>query len=282
MDLKNVKVEPVGQTCGAAVHVDKETLFQPDFPAFCLDLLAKYAALVFPKVNLTDEEQLKFTDSLGDRYNFTNNVPGGNASMQDVYTITLDKSVNNEPEYVLGSFYWHQDGIVSPNPPSPITLLSCKVPPDPGKGGQTEFSNTYAAWEALPEETKQQLEGMRVMHSLTAACREVSSPEDIREDLRDLAFEHPLVWTRKDGRKSLLIGLTADYIVGMPKVHGRAVLNRLNEWASRPEFCCRHEWSPGDFAMWDNTGTLHRAVPYDLESRRRMHRTSVGGFEAVA
>lgn len=275
-----LKVEPIKPAIGAVVHADRAMFADPDFAEQVLELLEKYTALVFPKVGLSDEEQLAFTDKLGDRVNFTRNVPGGDVSLKDVYTITLDPKVNTEPEYVLGSMFWHMDGICSDIPPPKATLLSCRRPPD--KGGQTEFANVFAAWEALPEEEKAELEGLRVVHSVTAAVREIATPEELNPERRGMTHEHPLVWTHKSGRKSLLLGCHADYIVGMPKAQSRALLARLLEWAAQPNFTLRHTWSEGDFAIWDNCGALHRALPYAEDSGRRMHRTSLAGVDAVS
>jgi AcrR family transcriptional regulator len=87
--------------------------------------------------------------------------------------------------------------------------------------------------------------------------------------------EHPLVRTRKDGRKSLVIGSTADTVVGMEVAHGRALLARLVEWAGQPAFTYRHEWQEGDFVIWDNRTAMHRVIPYPSDSGRMMHRTSI-------
>ena len=97
-----------------------------------------------------------------------------------------------------------------------------------------------------------------------------------------MKHEHPLVWTHQDGRKSLLLGCHADYIVGMPHAQGRALLARLIEWAGQPAFSARHTWKKGDFAIWDNTGSMHRALPYSETSGRLMHRTTVAGYEEIA
>lgn len=278
--VADVNVEAIKPKVGAVVHVDKATFLDRAFVSRCLELIEKHTALVFPRLGLTDEEQLAFTDSLGERINFTDSVPGGDEATKDVYTITLDRAVNTDPEYVYGSMFWHMDGIVSDIPPPKFTLLSCHQPPD--KGGQTEFANTYAAWEALPDEEKAELEGLRVVHNLVAGLRGILDPDEINPAKRKMNHEHPLVWTHESGRKSLLIGHHADYIVGMPKPQGRALLARLLEWAGQPEFSCRHTWQTGDFAMWDNTGALHRALPYSEDSGRRMHRTTVAGYEAIA
>lgn len=274
------RIEAIKPAIGAVVHADRAEFRERGFAERILDLLERHTALVFPRVNLSDEEQLAFTDCLGARVNFTRSVPGGDEASRDVYTITLDPVVNTEPEYVLGSMFWHMDGITSDIPPPKATVLSCRH--TASKGGQTEFASTYAAWEALPEDEKAELEGLRVVHSLVAAVREVASPEEINAARRAVAHEHPLVWTHKSGRKSLLVGYTADYVVGMPKAQGRALLARLLEWTAQPAFTVRHHWQQGDLAMWDNCGALHRALPYDAHSGRRMHRTSVAGYEAVA
>jgi len=274
------QIEQIKPAIGAVVRADRSSFGGARLAEQVLELLEKHSALVFPGVGLSDEEQLAFTDSLGARVNFTNRVPGGDSSSRDVYTVTLDKEINTEPEYVLGSLFWHMDGVTSDIPPPKATILSCRRAAP--KGGQTEFASTYAAYEALPEDEKAELEGLRVVHTVTAAVREVASPEEIDEVRRGYAQEHPLVWSHKSGRKSLLVGYTADYVVGMPRAQGRALLARLLEWTVQPAFTCRHNWREGDLAIWDNCGALHRALPYDETSGRRMHRTSIAGYEAIA
>ena len=87
----------------------------------------------------------------------------------------------------------------------------------------------------------------------------------------------PVVWTHRSGRKSLLLGATADYVIGMPVEESRALLARLRDWATQPQYVYRHEWQAGDLLIWDNTGTMHRALPYAADSGRLMHRTILAG-----
>ena len=273
-------IEPVKKHIGGIVRVAKEDLLNDDVIAAALEAIEERGVLVFPQVNLTDKEQLAFTDKLGDRVNFTRTAPGGDADSQDVYTITLDKDKNDEPEYVLGTFFWHMDGATMDMPPPKFSILSCrKTSP---KGGQTEFASTYAGYSELPEEEKKELEGVRVVHSVTAAVREVAKPEELEPVKRGFKAEHPLVWSHKSGRKSLLIGYTADTIVGRSLAHGRALLARLLEWTAQPDFTYRHQWQEGDLVVWDNCGALHRVVPYAEDSGRTMHRTSVAGTEKIS
>ena len=275
-----MEVENIKPNIGAIVRVDRSDLLNPEVTQRLAELLETRGVLVFPRIGLSDAEQLAFTDSFGARVNFTTTVAGGNKDTQDVYTITLDPKLNPEPEYVLGTFFWHMDGITSDIPPPKASVLSARSTAP--KGGQTEFASTYAAYEALPDEEKADLESLRVVHSVTAAVREVATPEEIEPFKRGFKQEHPLVWKRRSGRKSLLIGYTADYVVGQGKAEGRALLARLLEWAAQPAFTYRHHWQEGDLVIWDNTGALHRVIPYAADSGRTMHRTSVAGVEAVA
>jgi alpha-ketoglutarate-dependent taurine dioxygenase len=275
-----VQVENIKPAIGSIVRFERSALLDDDVAQQCLELLEERQVLVFPRISLSDKEQLAFTDKLGARVNFTNRVPGGDKAAKDVYTITLDPKINNEPEYVLGTYFWHMDGITIDMPPPKASVLSARrVAP---KGGQTEFASTFAAYQALPEEDKAELEGLRVLHSVTAAVREVATPESLDPYRRALKHEHPLVWKRKSGRKSMIIGYTADYVVNLPRADGKALLARLLEWTAQPAFTYRHYWQEGDLVVWDNCGALHRVIPYSADSGRTMHRTSVAGIEAVA
>lgn len=284
--MSTVRIEEIKPHIGGIVHLTKERLLDDETVAAVREALEDRGVLVFPRIGLTDAEQLAFTDKLGKRVNFTRRVPGGTgaADAEDVYAITLDRKVNTQPEYVLGTFFWHIDGVTIDQPLPKATLLTArKLSPT---GGQTEFASTYAAYENLPDEEKKAIDGLKVVHRLEASMRPVfesMSEEDLAR-WRSMAevMVHPLVWTHESGRKSLVIGTHADTIVGMPVPHGRALLARLLEWAAQPAFTYRHEWQEGDLVIWDNTGCLHRVVPYDADSGRRMHRTTIMGDERVS
>jgi len=92
---------------------------------------------------------------------------------------------------------------------------------------------------------------------------------------------HPLVWTRRSGRQSLLLGTTVTEIVGWPAEKGRALLDRLLAWSAQPQFTLRHAWRLGDLVMWDNTAMVHRALPFGPTSVRLTHRATVRGDEPV-
>jgi len=283
--MNTARIEPIKPHIGGIVHIAKDHLLDDQSIAAVREALEHRGVLVFPRLNLTDAEQLAFTDKLGKRVNFTRKAPGsGAADEEDVYAITLDKKINFQPEYVLGTFFWHIDGVTINQPLPKATLLSARKLS--ATGGQTEFASTYAAYKNLPETEKKALENLKVVHKMEASMRPVF--EELAEE--DLArwrgmsevMVHPLVWTHNSGRKSLVIGSHADSVVGLPIPHGRSLLVRLQEWAAQPAFTYRHEWQEGDLAIWDNCGCMHRVVPYDENSGRRMHRTTIMGEERVA
>ena len=283
--MSAVRIEKIKPHIGGRVHVAKEHLFYEENVVTLREALEERGVLVFPRLNLTDTEQLAFTDKLGKRLNYNRKAPGTGADgEEDVYTITLDKKVNFQPEYVLGTFFWHIDGVTINQPLPKATLLSArKLSPT---GGQTEFASTYAAYENLPEAEKEALQSLKVIHKMEASMRPVfealSEADLARWRGMSEVMVHPLVWTHRSGRKSLVIGSHADSVSGLPIPHGRSLLVRLQEWAAQPAFSYRHEWQEGDFVIWDNCGCMHRVVPYDESSGRRMHRTSIMGEERVA
>jgi len=263
---------------------DRADLFTPEAAQAIRDKVEERTVVVFPELNLSDEEQLRITDLMGGTVRLTGRYNNQSVENDDIYQVTLDEKINPQPEYVLGTFFWHMDGITVDMPPPFATLLSCRIAPD--KGGETEFASTYAAYEGLPQEEKDALEGLKAVHSVKASLSPIADaiPEKHREKVLGIGLikEHPVVWTHESGRKSMVIGTTADHIVGMDIPAGRAMLIRLQEWAAQPAYSLRHKWTKGDFVIWDNTGAMHRAIPYDKSTGRMMHRTSIAGTEAVA
>ena len=282
--MAKFEIERIKPHIGAIVHADKAELCEPEVVAACKQALEEQGVLLFPRVHLNDREQLAFTDSLGERINYNRQAPGTDAEEADVYTITLDEDKNDRPEYVLGTYFWHIDGVTTDIPLPKATLLSARKLSE--RGGQTEFASTYAAYEQLPDWEKEQIEGLRVLHCLEASMRplyeELSREDRARWSGMSSRREHPLIWTHASGRKSLLIGTHADRIVDMPLADGRAILNRLSEWAAQPDFRYTHAWEEGDLVIWDNHGVMHRVLPYDAKSGRTMHRTTLAGYEQVA
>ena len=238
--------------------------------------------LVFPGVGLDDDEQIAFTQTLGTQAYENNGTLDENGEKQAIFKVSLDAKVNPIGEYFRTSFFWHLDGSMHEVPILASILNAKYLPPE---GGQTEWCNTYAAYDALPEADKNALDGLQVVHANWALQRFVSPEPSYAafQAARNVpARTQPLVWTHRSGRKSLVIGATAAYVVGMDAPDSADLLVRLRDWATQPQFVYRHEWSVGDIVMWDNTGTLHRALPYAADSGRLLHRTMLQGEEPVS
>jgi len=283
--MNTVRIEEIKPAIGGIVHVAKADLSNDDVVSALREALDSRGVLVFPRIDLTNVEQLALTDRIGKRLNYVSKAPGSGATgEEDVYTITLDKKINNQPEYVLGTFFWHIDGVTIDQPLPKGTLLTARKLSS--TGGQTEFASTYAAYESLPEAEKEAYAHLKVVHKMEASMRpvfEAMSEEDLaRWRAMSSVMTHPLVWTHKSGRRSLVVGSHADSVVGLPIPHGRSLLIRLQEWAAQPAFSYRHEWQEGDLVIWDNYGLMHRVVPYDVDSGRMMQRTTLKGEERVA
>ena len=258
---------------GSRVLNSKEELLSGELSAEINDLLERRGVLIFPKISFTDDEQVAFTNALG-----------GNAREirgEEVFKVSLDTKVNSyAAEYLKGSLFWHIDGTMN-KVPIRASMLSGKVLPP--EGGDTQFANTATAYDALDEETKRKIADLRVVHSLWISGF-YHTPEPTTAQLEDWQSkgeaELPLVCTHKSGRKSLVLGNTAHYVVGVDPKESARILHGLRDFATREDNVYTHKWSVGDTVIWDNRTSLHRATPYDPNSGRLMHRTILKGSEA--
>jgi len=268
-----MKVTNIKPRIGAEIETDIETLLSGSLAAEIRETLEDRGVIVFRELNLTDDQQVAFTKTLG------NIVDEGE---DNIYKISVDPNENPRAEYLKGAFYWHLDGALL-DVPIFASLLNGLNPSE--TGGQTEFANTYAAYDDLPESEKNALSKLKVVHSM-AHSQLYWNPEPSYEQWQDYQQMKqntiPLVWKHRSGRNSLVLGCTASYIEGMSAEDSQDLLIRLRDWATQPQFSYSHEWKKGDLVMWDNTGTLHRARPYAADSGRMMHRTKLSGEESFA
>jgi alpha-ketoglutarate-dependent taurine dioxygenase len=255
------------------IDSDVPTLLSGEHAKRIRELLEQRGALVFPKLNLTDVQQIEFALTLGSV------VEQGE---KGIFKVTLDSKENSMAEYLRGTVLWHIDGFTDDVPTLASMLSARRIS---SVGGQTEFANTYAAFDDLPEVRKQTLQKLRVVHTMAASQRDVFPNVTTAQQAAWERYPekiHPLVWTHRSGRKSLVLGSSASHVVGMDRRTGEALLAELLAWATQPRFVYRHEWSIGDLVIWDNTGCMHRVEAYPRDSGRMMHRTTLVGEEAVA
>ncbi len=254
---------------GSLIETDVDTLVSGAASAEIAELIQQRGVLVIRGLQMDDAQQLAFTRTLG---------PVLDEKSGEVYKVTYDPEESPLALYTPGNFFWHIDRTDSDVPPF-ISMLNAKhLPPS---GGDTEFANTYAAWEALPESDKALIEDLKVIHKVESSFRFVPnlSEEQVTAFRAHEPKAHPLVWRHRNGRKSLITSTSAAEIVGMDPSASEALLQRMMDWATQPQFVYRHQWQLGDIVMWDNTGTMHKAQPYAEDSGRLLHRTTVLGDE---
>lgn len=258
---------------GSEILADRSALIEGGYSRKIEKLLVERSALVFRELFLTDEEQRRFATTIGEV------VPLGE---DGVSKISLDPMVSDTADYTRGAFFWHIDG-ANDRVPAKATMLTAKVLAD--GGGDTLICNTYAAYGDLPEGEKKALQGLKVRHALEASQRLVH-PQPTAAQLTRWRTRpsqtHPLVWHHQHGGASLLLGATCLYVHDVSPEDSSMLLCRLHDWATQEPYVYRHKWKVGDFLLWDNTGTMHRADTYALDSKRLMHRTTLQGEEAVA
>ena len=245
-----------------------------------LEALEDNGVLVFRSLDLDPQAQVAFCRRLGE----VDHSSDGHHPVAGIYPITLVKSKNATAAYLRATFDWHIDGCtpIGDTFPQMATVLSAVRVAD--RGGETEFASSYSAYDALTDEEKERFGSLRVVHSLEASQRRVTpdpSPEVLARWRSRRTHEHPLVWTHRSGRKSLVLGASADYVVGMDREEGMTLLAELLERATGADKIYSHEWAVGDTVIWDNRGVLHRAAPYDPDSPREMLRTTVLGDEPI-
>jgi alpha-ketoglutarate-dependent taurine dioxygenase len=271
-ELETVDLTP---RIGAEIKADAQALLSGRHARQLRRLLEQRGVLLVRDVHFDDAQQQAFTRTLGE--------PMVQSETGEVMKISMDRKVNKvTADYQRGTVFWHIDMMQSKTP----NLASILTPRQLStSGGETEFANTYAAFEDLSEEDKAAYDGLQVMHSLEAS-QLMTTPEPELEELeswrdRKPFQEQPLVWTHRSGRKSLVLGASADYVVGKDLRESRYILTKLRDWATQPQFVYRHHWRMGDLLIWDNTGTMHRVLPYPPEGRL-LSRTAIQGEETVA
>jgi alpha-ketoglutarate-dependent 2,4-dichlorophenoxyacetate dioxygenase len=237
----------------------------------------RYAVLVFRDQPFTDDEQLAFAQRLDGQLHAKTGTAAlglnrrGNDALVDISNLDehggIVRSDDRRRVYGLGNRLWHTDASFQ-DPAGRYSMLSAKVVPP--AGAETEYADMRAAYDALPEETKARLEGLRVHHSIAYSRQTLGFEFSPEEAERLTGAVHPLVRTiPRSRRRSLYLASHASRIVDWPVPEGRLLLRDLMEHATQPEFVYRHAWRVGDLVIWDNRATMHRARPFDDATHRR-------------
>ena len=243
----------------------------------------QYGVLVFRNQPFTDDEQLDFAQRFDGTLHAKTSTAVliknrfGNEALSDISNLGSDGQIlppdDRRRVSSLANRLWHTDASFV-DPPGRYSMLSARVIPP--VSADTEFADMRGAYDALDDATKTSLEGLQVHHSI-AYSREVLGFEFAPEEKGQLkGAVHPLVRTfTVNGRKGLYLASHASSIIGWHTPEGRLLLRDLTEHATQPQFVYRHVWRDGDFVIWDNRATMHRARPFDDKKyRRELRRTT--------
>lgn len=272
-------ITPIDATLGAVITgVDLAKLDDADWARIHAAFL-HYAVLVFPSQNLDEQAQGAFAlrfghveqlalNQQGATIEFTNRKADGSLAHPDEQVYKLMK----------GNEGWHTDSTYMPIASKAAMLYALVVPP---AGGETEFADMRAAWDALDPATQARLEQLSAYHSIYYSQAQIGYVHqtdqvygfhDKGAPLRPIIKTHP-----ETGRKSIYTGRHAHDIPGMSKEASKALLDQLIEDACRPPRLYKHTWTPGDLVVWDNRCLLHRARPFDMRLPRVLRASRISG-----
>ncbi len=268
--------------------IDLSTQISGEEAASIEQAINQHGVLVFRNQDITDEQQANFSRHFGKL-----EVPGLRTNITKVKDRRLGKfmadisnldrthnildSDSRQRMFNLGNRLWHSDSSYRAIP-AKLSLLSARVVPR--DGGETQFADMCAAYDALDESTKREIEGLVCEHSLMYSRGRLGFGDFTKEEMdnfkpvmQTLVRVHPAT-----GRRSLFLSAHAGQIVGWPTPVARVLLEELTEFATQPEFVYTHRWRPFDLVVWDNRRTMHRARRFDDTNEvRDMRRTTVAG-----
>ncbi len=251
----------------------------------------RYAVLIFRDQNITDDQQMAFTQNFGE----IENAKGGNITKDNEYRLkkgmvdvsNLDKDGKPLPRddrrrmFNLGNRLWHSDSSFRAKP-AKYSILSARSVAS--QGGNTEFADMRAAYDTLDDATRAEIEDLVCEHSLMYS-RGSMGFSDLTDDEKAmmkpvrqrLVRTHPVT-----GRKSLYLSSHAGQIVGWLVPESRDFLRDLNEHATQRELVYIHRWRLHDLVIWDNRQTMHRVRRFDESQPRDMRRTTIAGEAMTA
>ena len=253
------------------------------------DAFHHYAVLVFPEQRISDDQQIAFSERFGPlEVSIRKDRPRriANPRVSDISNVDeRDRVFDPDDEraiYNAGNRLWHSDSSFKRVPAMASLLSGREVPPE---GGETEYADLRAAWDALPADRKRGLDELVAEHSFVYS-RGLIGYDQFTDAERAEVPPVPQAVVRTHlatGRKSLYVGSHASHVIGRPVEESRALLRELLDFATQPQFVYRHAWRQHDLVMWDNRCVLHRGRPWDERRYRRvMHRTTVAGAGPTA
>jgi alpha-ketoglutarate-dependent 2,4-dichlorophenoxyacetate dioxygenase len=284
MTLQFRPTDPVNRPdfAGEVSDVDLRETMTPQQVAAVVEGMDKFAVLVFHDQKIDDAQQLAFSRNFG-------TLELANADIRrdedrrlapeiaDVSNLGRNNDLMSREDrrrlFSLGNMLWHSDSSFKATP-AKYSLLHARVLPK--TGGNTEFADMRAAYDALDGDTKAEINDLVCEHSQQYSRGILGFDFTDEERLRNPPVPQRLVRRHPgSGRRSIFLSAHAGAIRGMPMPEARALLRDLTEHATQRKFVYAHQWRVGDLVMWDNRAMMHRARRYDPGEVRELHRTTV-------
>jgi alpha-ketoglutarate-dependent 2,4-dichlorophenoxyacetate dioxygenase len=277
-----LKVEPILPRFGAECSgLDLTRPLSEDEVRQVTDAMDAWGITVWRNTGMTDEQHVEFSRNFG----FLERVPRREGvrfrlphrELFDASNLNVDGEITEDPsaiQYRKGDRLWHTDSAFMEKRTSYSLLLAHQVPPE---GGQTWFADTRSAYDDLPQEMKDFLADKVGINSLWWS-RKLAGADITDEEIDERpTAKHPLVHVHKgSGRKALFIAAHTMDVEGMPREEGRALIRRLIEHATQPQYIFSVSWNVGDMVIWDNLCSMHRGGDFDYAKYKRdMRRTTV-------
>ena len=281
-------VRRLSQALGAEVRgVDMRQPLDPAAFRELHDIWMQHLVLVFPDQPITDAEHVAFTRNFGEPEIFHQKIIRSQRVPEIFRVSNVDEDGNLMPpdhptaQQIALAQFWHTDSSYREIPCTGSLLHGIEVS---RTGGETQFTNMYSVYEALPEALRQQVEGRKALHDF-GHLHTISKLKPLTEEEKAAM---PAVWqpmVRKHpvtGRKSLYISpIYNDEIEGMMAADSKQLIHDLTEFSGQSRFVYAHRWETDDVLAWDNRCTMHQVTPFDPSERRVMHRTTIVGTDPV-
>lgn len=275
-----IRIQPCDATLGAVIDGVRLGALAPAEWTAIETAFHEFAVLIFPGQHPKPDEQVAFARRFGEIEHIVPKLDTVSISNRR-RDGTLYRDDEGPMAILRGNEGWHTDSSYMPLA-AKASVLSAEVVAS--RGGETEWADMRAAWEALDDATRARLAGLSAYHSLAHSQAKIGAGDDgmgygfavAEPPLRPLVKTHPVT-----GRPSLFIGRHAFGIPGLAADESERLLDRLVADACRPPRTLSHRWAPGDVVIWDNRCVLHRARPWDHAEARVMHHTRIAGDPAT-
>lgn len=273
-----IEIVPLSTHVGAEIRgVELARELDPATASALYAAWLKHLVLVFRGQILTADDQRRFTTLFGE-IQPPRSRPGERDPDNPILyigNVTIDGQRGELPE---GDMQFHADQCYYENPAKGAVLYALEIP---SRGGNTLFASTYAAYESLPQELREQADRMQVLflydYQKNANRKAPSDWGDAPRHVHPAVVVHP-----ETGRRTLLVNrLMADSIVGMPREQSDLAIERLCQATERPAHIYEHEWRVGDLLIWDNRATLHARTDFDPAERRVLRRLAIRGARPI-